>query len=62
MEKKMEVSQIVQGIVWGVVLASTCGFSIGFGIHLWEERKFRKSMERNIQAKLMVDKNWLVKK
>ena len=44
--KNMEASQILQGIVWGVLLASTCGFSLAYGIHLMEERQFKKNLQQ----------------
>lgn len=42
----MEASQILQGIVWGVLLAGTSGFSLAYGIHLMEERQFKKNLEQ----------------
>jgi len=58
----MEASQILQGIVWGVVLASTFGVGIAYSLHLWEERQMRLSAQREADQRGMVSKNWLVKK
>ena len=47
----MEASQILQGIVWGVVLASTLGFSLAYGIHLYEESQLWQTHLKNIKNK-----------
>ncbi len=41
----MEASQILQGIVWGVVVASTLGFSLAYGINVWEDRQFKRNIQ-----------------